>query len=112
MVRIREKLRGKILDLTNPGWRERPLMAKVLAHQQRIRSDPEVQARRRKVHEESMREIRWMSTGLLLLPLLGWSLYAFCASKPWNLALNSTVGTLYATWATGVVILYAVLARD
>jgi hypothetical protein len=53
-----------------------------------------------------------MSTGLLLLPLLGWSLYAFCASKPWNFALNSTVGTLYATWATGVVILYAVLARD
>lgn len=112
MARIGEKLRGKILDLTSPGWRERPLMAEILAHQQRIRSDPEIQALRRQVYNESMREIRWMTAGLLLLPVLGWSLYAFVASKPWSLAVNPVAGTLCASWVSAIVVLYVALARD
>jgi hypothetical protein len=107
-----EKMRAKILDLTSPGWRERPLMAEILAQQQRIRSDPKIQARRRQAYQESMRFVRLAAACLLLLPILGWSIYAFAAGKPWAIALNQNVGTLYAAWVIGVVVLYAVIARD
>jgi hypothetical protein len=112
MARIGERLRGKILDLTDPGWRDRPLMANVLANQRRIRSDPNIQAMRRRVHKESMRLVHAVSACSLLAPVIGWSAYALATDKPWSLALNTTPVALYGAWAIGVVLLYAVIARD
>ena len=59
-----------------------------------------------------MRFVRRVSTSLLLLPALGWSLYAFAADKPWSLALNQTASAMYVAWAIGIGVLYVVVARD
>lgn len=88
-------------------------MADVLAHQQRIRSDPKVQALRRQVHEESMRFVRLVSACLFLLPIVGWSVYVVAAGEPWNLALKNQIAcAMYAAWVFSIVLLYAVIARD
>jgi fatty acid desaturase len=96
-----QKLREKVLDFTDAGWRERPLMASMLAHQKRIRTDPEIQRIRDEVDRESRREWRSVFLVLLLLPIAVWSIYAGLVGFPWNLALM-----LVAAWAFCVGFVY------
>lgn len=107
-----EKLRGKVLDLTSPGWRQRPLMASVLAHQERIRNDPKIQAIREKVDQESLRFMRIVSMGLLLLPVAGWLVYALVTGTPWTFAFNDVGARLYAAWAVGVFVMHWFVTPD
>jgi hypothetical protein len=106
-----EKLRGKVLDFTDPGWRDRPLMAAVLAHQKRIRNDRKIQAARERVHRDSLREIRFMSMGFLLLPIACWLAYALVTETPWRLALNDCAARMYIAWAISVAGVHVLLSR-
>jgi hypothetical protein len=106
-----QKLRGKILDVTSPGWRERPLMASVLAHQERIRNDPKIQAIRKKVDRESVRFMRAASAGFLLLPIVLW-LIARAAGTPMSAEVQEFAAIMYGAWIVGVAVLYRVTTAD
>ena len=105
-------IRGKVLDVADPGWRDRPLMSKVLADQDRIRNDPKIQAIREQVHRESVREARLVSACLLLVPLAGWLIYAALAGVPLTAALNDVAARLYAIWAACVAMVHVLTTAD
>jgi hypothetical protein len=63
------RLRGKVLDVVNPGWRESPLIARVLANLERLRADPEAQRIRQQVDHESRREGR-STFWRMIMPML------------------------------------------
>jgi hypothetical protein len=105
-------VRGKVLDFTSPGWRERPLMARILADQERIRKDPKVQAIRKEVHRESVRFVRVMSTGFLLLPIVLWFIYTWAIGMPDNSGFKEFAVRMYAVWVVGVAIIYGALTAD
>lgn len=99
-------IRSKVLDVIDPGWRDGPLMSKVLADQDRIRNDPKIQAIREQVQRESVRGARLASAGLLLVPLAGWLIYAVLTGVPLTAALNDIAARLYAIWAACVAMVH------